>query len=85
MRRLKAEKCKEGVKNSLFLLRSEASFSREGLDKSVSRMKTPGGTESKIWIIKLGVANTPPMFDRAWLRKANRSRPPAKLRGWRVS
>lgn len=55
------------MKNSLFLLKSEAlkqaSFSREGLDKSGSRMKTPGGNEREIWIIKPGVANTLPMFD----------------------
>lgn len=71
------------MKNSLFLLKSEAlkqaSFSREGLDKRVSWMKTPGGNGREIWIIKLAVANTLPTFDSYRLRKANRPRPPAKL------
>lgn len=89
MCRLKAQKCEESVKNALFLLESEAlkraSFGREGLDKSGSRMKTPGGNERKIWIIKLGVVNTLPMFDSDWLGKANPSSLPANLRGWQTS
>lgn len=68
------------MKNSLFLLKREAlkqaSFSREGLEKRGSRMKTPGGNEREIWIIKLAVANTLPPFDSDRLRKANRCRTP---------